>query len=371
MAAFKWTEHFVTGLGPVDGQHRHLIEMINQFGESLSDNVLDFPQIERLLKDLAEYADYHFAHEEELMCKVGVDPRHVKLHREEHAGFLESVTRQAEQVDPEDADAAKSLLSFLVHWIAYHILVQDQNMARQVAAIRAGSPPAQAYEQQQREAASETEPLLATLTGLFEQVSQQNRQLLQLNQDLEKKVAERTQALSDANRQLEELAATDALTGLPNRRHAMQRLRQLWREAEITGGSICCLMVDADGFKQVNDSHGHDAGDTVLRKLALALSHAVRTDDVVCRLGGDEFLVICPNTTADGALHLGERIRSAVDALRVRAGNGEWLGSVSVGVGAKTSAMAEVSELIRAADDAVYMAKRDGRNCVRVQLTAA
>lgn len=371
MAAFNWTEHFVTGLRPVDGQHRHLIEMINHFGESLSDNALDFQQMESLLKELADYADYHFADEEGLMCKVGVDPRHLTVHREEHAGFLEGVTRQAEQVDPEDADAAKSLLAFLVHWLAYHILVQDQNMARQIAAIKAGSTPAEAYERQQREAASETEPLVATLTGLFEQVSQQNRQLLRLNQDLEKKVAARTRALSDANRLLEELAATDALTGLPNRRHAMQRLRQLWCEAEITGGSICCLMVDADGFKQINDSHGHDAGDAVLRQLALTLSHAVRTDDVICRLGGDEFLVICPDTTADGALHLGELIRSAVDALQVPAGNGEWLGSVSVGVGAKTSAMAEVSELIKAADDAVYMAKRDGRNCVRVPLTAA
>lgn len=371
MAAFNWTEHFVTGLGRVDGQHRYLIEMINGFGESLSGNAFDFQQLESLLKELADYADYHFADEEKLMCEAGVDPRHLKLHRKEHAGFLEGVTRQAERVDPEDADAAKALLAFLVHWLAYHILVQDQNMARQIAAIRAGSTPAEAYERQQREAARETEPLVATLTGLFEQVSQQNRQLLQLNQDLEKKVAERTRALSDANRLLEELAATDALTGLPNRRHAMQRLGQLWREAETTGSPISCLMVDADGFKQINDSHGHDAGDAVLRQLALTLSHAVRTDDVVCRLGGDEFLVICPNTTADGALHLGERIRSAVDASKAPAGNGEWLGSVSVGVGAKTSEMAEVEELIKAADDAVYMAKRDGRNCVRVLLTAA
>ncbi|MBT8467250.1 MAG: GGDEF domain-containing protein, partial [Deltaproteobacteria bacterium] len=344
MAAFNWTEHFVTGLDTVDGQHQHLIEMINHFGEALSNNALDFQQMESLLKELADYADYHFADEEDLMCKVGVDPRHLTLHRKEHAGFLEGVTRQAKHVDPEDADAAKSLLAFLVNWLAYHILVQDQNMARQIAAIRAGSKPAEAYEQQQREAASETEPLVATLIGLFEQVSQQNRALRQLNRDLEKKVAERTRALSTANRLLEELAATDPLTGLPNRRHALQRLRQLWREAEITGGVLSCLMVDADGFKGINDSHGHDAGDAVLQQLALTLSHAVRTDDVVCRLGGDEFLVICPNTAADGALHLGELIRSAVDVLRVPAGDGEWRGSVSVGVGAKTSEMAKAGE---------------------------
>lgn len=96
------------------------------------------------------------------------------------------------------------------------------------------------------------------------------------------------------------------------------------------------------------------------RQVGAIHGSAVRTDDVVCRLGGDEFLVVCPNTTADGALHFGELIRSAVDALRVPAGNGEWLGSVSVGVGAKTSEMAEVSELIKAADDAVYSGETRG-----------
>jgi hemerythrin len=128
---------------------------------------------------------------------------------------------------------------------------------------------------------------------------------------------------------------------------------------------LTCLMVDADGFKQINDSQGHDAGDLVLKRLARELVAAVRTDDIVCRLGGDEFLVICPNTGRAGGAVVGEALRATVAALHVAAGQGVWHGSVSVGVGARAPGMAEHEDLLKVADEGVYAAKRDGRNCVR------
>jgi hemerythrin len=91
------------------------------------------------------------------------------------------------------------------------------------------------------------------------------------------------------------------------------------------------MMIDADSFKQINDTQGHDAGDSVLRALSKQLLHAVRNDDIVCRLGGDEFLIICAGTPLDGAMMLAESIREEVAALRVPAGAGEWVGSISVG----------------------------------------
>ena len=124
-------------------------------------------------------------------------------------------------------------------------------------------------------------------------------------------------------------------------------------------------MVDADGFKAVNDRHGHDAGDVVLCTLARELQHGVRTDDVVCRLGGDEFFVICPATDGDGARTVAEHLRETVSALRVAAGAGVWHGSISVGIGSRQPAMGGYEELIKAADQGVYAAKRAGRNCVR------
>ncbi len=124
-------------------------------------------------------------------------------------------------------------------------------------------------------------------------------------------------------------------------------------------------MVDADDFKAINDTYGHDAGDTVLQRLAQELQHAVRSDDVVCRLGGDEFLIICPDTDMAGALYLGEQTRTKVAALKVNAGSGFWHGSVSIGVASSGPAIADIDALIKEADLAVYRAKKDGRNCVR------
>ena len=369
MSSFNWTDHFVTGLPTVDEQHRHLVDLVNDYGRLLSDGGLAAADPEALLGELYKYADEHFRDEDVLMRERAVDPRHFEAHKEEHQRFLADVGLIAGRVLAGDTEAAKSLLDFLMHWLAYHILVQDQNMARQIAVIDSGATPSEAYETQEREAASATGPLVVALSGLFHQVSEQNLALLELNQSLEAKVQERTRALTEANQRLEDIAMSDALTGLPNRRHGLSRLAQLWAESAESSRPLSCLMIDADGFKQINDTQGHDAGDVVLRTLARELKNAVRTDDVVCRLGGDEFLVICPNTDQAGAQQVGEQLRSNVAAMHVKAGQGVWHGSVSVGVGTRAAAMREPEELLKAADEGVYAAKRDGRNCVRLAAT--
>ncbi|MCK4501852.1 MAG: diguanylate cyclase, partial [Desulfuromonadales bacterium] len=167
----------------------------------------------------------------------------------------------------------------------------------------------------------------------------------------------KTLALSEANRKLGELALTDVLTGLSNRRHAMQILERLWIESIANDTSLACLMIDADGFKEINDTYGHDAGDIVLTKLAKELQYAVRTDDMVCRLGGDEFLIICPNTNNEGAKHLANITHAKISALIVEVTGGVWRGSISVGVAVRTSSMQNPGDLIKAADRGVYAAK--------------
>jgi hemerythrin len=170
--------------------------------------------------------------------------------------------------------------------------------------------------------------------------------------------------LAAANLQFESIAATDLLTGLPNRRRAMTSIAQAWEESRRSGHSLACMLIDADGFKQVNDTWGHEAGDHVLRPLSSCLRDAFRNDDLVCRLGGDEFLVICPNTTLDGAVHIAELARQAVASLTVATGQDQWQGSVSIGLAVRGDGMANPEALIKAADDCVYQAKRRGRNCV-------
>jgi len=187
-----------------------------------------------------------------------------------------------------------------------------------------------------------------------------------LNQNLELKIEERTQSLYAANQKLGELAATDVLTGLSNRRHALQMLQKLWEESVENGNSLACMMIDADRFKEINDNYGHDAGDIVLCELAKNLKYAVRTDDIVCRLGGDEFLIICPNTDEEGAMHIATLTHKQISALRVLVDGGAWQGSISVGVAEKTAAMKGVEDLIKAADRGVYAAKEAGKNCLKL-----
>ena len=165
-------------------------------------------------------------------------------------------------------------------------------MSRQVKQVQAGVDPKTAYEREEKKQDSSTEPLLKALNGLFEQVSDRNKELLELNQCLEDKVKERTKQLSKANKQLEELSLTDPLTQLPNRRCAIRKLKAYWQESTYNQEPLVCIMIDADNFKQVNDSAGHDAGDRLLVELAQTLNDSFRSDDLVCRLGGDEFFVI-------------------------------------------------------------------------------
>jgi hemerythrin len=363
--AFQWGPAYLTGLGTVDGQHQRLVDLINDLGRHISDGDLSPDAYPPLFARLNDYARYHFAEEEQMMARVGLDARHVTVHRQSHAEFLEEIGRMERQVDVDDPSTLRELMAFLTHWLAYHILGMDQRMAAQVRDLERGEAAANAFEQAVDRDHQSTEPLLVALNGLFQLVSSRNRALAELNASLEKKVAERTQALADLNRHLEELAMTDALTGLPNRRHALRRLESLWREAVEDGQPIACMMIDADHFKTINDSYGHEAGDAVLTRLALTLRHAVRSDDVVCRLGGDEFFIICPNTDAEGADLVAHLVLGKVNALQVQAGNGCWHGSVSVGTAVRREGMNSYEDLIRQADDAVYAAKRAGKNCVR------
>ncbi|MFZ4481436.1 MAG: GGDEF domain-containing protein [Rhodoferax sp.] len=364
MESFQWTRHFETGLEMVDRQHHGLVDLINRFGELLVRAEGASPaEIDTLFNQLAAYAQYHFQEEEQLMQQVGLDVGYVRQHKKLHADFVLDLTLLHQRVGDRQ-QTAESLLKFLTYWLTYHILGIDQSMAKQVDAVRAGQTAHDAMAAETDLQKGATGPLLQALNGLFQQVSDRNRELQELNRSLELKVEQRTHSLSQANKLLEQLALTDALTGLPNRRQALAWMDQCWAQSERDGSPLACMMLDADGFKQVNDQHGHAAGDEVLRQLSAVLRDGVRRNDVVCRMGGDEFLIICPGTALEGALQVAEAVRQRIAALKVAVGAGQWLGSISIGVAAKTPALRDPDALIKAADEGLYRAKRNGRNCV-------
>ncbi|MDA1264124.1 MAG: diguanylate cyclase [Planctomycetota bacterium] len=167
-------------------------------------------------------------------------------------------------------------------------------------------------------------------------------------------------------RKLRAAAMTDALTELPNRRYAMKRLKQEWESSLRTGRPLSVVLADIDHFKQVNDRFGHDTGDAVLREVATLLRRVARSGEVLCRIGGEEFLCIERGSTAEDAAKGAERLRAAAEELEVKYPGFEGRVTLSLGVAQRTDQFAGVDDLIKAADDALYVAKGAGRNQVAV-----
>lgn len=191
-------------------------------------------------------------------------------------------------------------------------------------------------------------------------IIREQQALRQEQEELRRRLLE----LSIANQRAQEAALTDVLTGLYNRRYAMERLVQEWAESERGHRPLAVLMLDIDHFKPINDNYGHDVGDAVLRQFTEILRAFSRAPDVPCRFGGEEFLLIAPDTALQGALHLAERIRSAVEnKILIAAGISVHL-TVSIGVAEKAATHASLDHLLKAADEALYQAKQNGRNRV-------
>jgi two-component system cell cycle response regulator len=163
-----------------------------------------------------------------------------------------------------------------------------------------------------------------------------------------------------------ELAVTDQLTGLHNRRYMAGQLDALVRRAAAGGDAVAVLVIDIDHFKKINDSFGHAVGDEVLREFAVRLASNVRAIDLPVRFGGEEFVVVMPDTELEHAHRIAERIRLHVAGSPFRVMGGEELLTVtiSIGVAASLGETDGPAPLIKRADEAMYEAKSKGRNCV-------
>jgi diguanylate cyclase (GGDEF)-like protein len=159
-----------------------------------------------------------------------------------------------------------------------------------------------------------------------------------------------------------ELSRTDSLTSLFNRSQLFPTLEQEVQRTRRSARGFCLLMIDLDGLKSVNDSYGHHRGDEVLRLLGAVIRRSIRTVDTAYRYGGDEFLVLLPETDFAGAFVVAEKIRSGAEEVGVAAGGGELLTSVSIGLVSCPEDGTSAEELMIAADRAMYQAKSLGKN---------
>lgn len=163
---------------------------------------------------------------------------------------------------------------------------------------------------------------------------------------------------------LEQVANTDALTGLANRRSLFERLGKVWTLCEETKTDLSVFMLDVDHFKKVNDTYGHHAGDCVLRAVAARVRAAVRGNDIPARFGGEEFVVVCPGFTLDKAAAMAERVRRRLESEPVPVDGQQIQITASFGVAQRHADGDNHERMIGRADEMLYAAKRGGRNQV-------
>jgi diguanylate cyclase (GGDEF)-like protein len=165
-----------------------------------------------------------------------------------------------------------------------------------------------------------------------------------------------------ANADLERLARIDALTGLQNRNSGIENLHLEYRRLKRSGSVYSILFIDIDRFKDINDSYGHHAGDQVLKQVAASLEASLRETDFVARFGGEEFVAILPDTNAEEALPIAEKLRSDIAAqafpIPIQV-------TISIGISMACHSDRNAEDAVHRADSALYQAKEGGRNAVR------
>lgn len=166
---------------------------------------------------------------------------------------------------------------------------------------------------------------------------------------------------------LREQAIRDPLTGLFNRRYMLEAMEQAQSRAERTETEIVIMMIDLDHFKLFNDNFGHDAGDYVLKAVSQVLKDSLRQEDIACRYGGEEFCIVCPSTNEEQALHIAKRIGKGIRSLELNM-NQLSLGTVttSIGIAVYPNHAETMEDVIKAADEALYLAKQNGRDRAEV-----
>lgn len=187
---------------------------------------------------------------------------------------------------------------------------------------------------------------------------------IELRKNTEERLHKALDELKSMNKRLEELSIRDPLTEIYNRRYFTAKLAEYSELSHRLNQPLSCTISDIDHFKRVNDNHGHQAGDYVLKKVATVLSRAVRKSDIVARYGGEEFIMLLPNTNIYAAMMLAEKLRSAIESTQYSYKGDEINVTISIGVSVGNVQKNLSEQLVNTADQALYIAKNSGRNRV-------
>lgn len=366
---FEWDKDFETGNKLIDEQHYSLIELINELIQiDLNKDSDASKKIVEINQKLSNYVSEHFLSEENFMETYNVDQRHVIVHKKMHQDFIDKIKQNCNEVAWfADNEELSHIVEYLMRWLAYHILNTDKSLFRQIECIKKGKcSSSEAYAKDVQIIECATEPLLKALKELYSLVSEKNKQLELQNMELENTVKIRTNELTKANERLEKISVIDELTGLHNRRFFMTEIEHLMYKWERYQEPFSLIYLDADKFKFVNDNFGHDKGDIVLKWISKFLKNNIRKSNIACRLGGDEFVIICEHCTIQDATNIGNNLiieykkEMSTEIIEF------WKPSFSIGIASVDNSIKSVEEILKRADSAMYISKKNGGNQLAV-----
>jgi diguanylate cyclase (GGDEF)-like protein len=263
-------------------------------------------------------------------------------------GVMAVQSPREDAYDEASLAALRVLCSFIAVAIKNAQRMEEANTAKEAEIYRLKNVELKAK-------GAELEKALAEVRSYAKREKEYKDMILAWNKRLEEQVLRRT-------RELEKLAISDGLTGLYNRRHSFALLEREMKTAQRYGRDLSVIMIDVDDFKRINDERGHRSGDAVLAEIARTIRLHLRASDIAGRYGGEEFLVVLPETPLDGALILAERIRIAVTATSAFEAMGIAM-TLSCGIAAYKGTM-DTMELLELADTRLYKAKETGKNRV-------
>lgn len=477
---FPWNENFDTGIAVIDEQHQKLVDLLNNLASHLAYGA-EAPELNRVFDELADYALYHFKTEEATWNKWLPETELSLAHIKTHQDFVGEVLKLKSDLDTLGKEKVMDeMVSFLTHWLAFHILEADKHMAKIVLALQHGATLDEAKNIAQGEMSGAMRVLIETVLKMYDSLSSRTlalmreiaeRQRVEQSLRLSKNVIDSTMEaifvtdenmrlidtnpsfcqevmrehldligmsvmdvmptlfspdktdeilaearqsghwtgeiigrnskdeleavwltlsaikdpqgattqfvglLSSASQLLErhqglvEAANHDMLTGLPNRRLLQDRISQAITRSDRSRKMLAICFLDLDGFKQINDTLGHDAGDDVLRSVAERLVKTLRGDDTVARIGGDEFVLLFGEIEGEkDMMTLLERLLKDV-SLPISTGDNIVSVTASIGVTFYPKDDHSTEELLQHADTAMYIAKNNGKSQYRFYQT--
>lgn len=360
---FPWNHNFETGIKKVDEQHYHLFLLVNKLANTLIYD--DQIEVDGVFSELKDYAQYHFSFEESIWNEHFLDDVWNDDHKKSHASFVNEVIKiQSESKTLNWQESIEHILQFLIRWLVFHIIGDDKKMSVALKELES-TDSLEAAKVNAVDTLQGINGLVAdTVLKMYFEVSTQSIELVR--EKHRRFVAEKE--LRCLNKKLQELAITDELSGLYNRRYFNIMTPDILSKAQAGKQTVSFISIDLDYFKQLNDELGHLKGDEAITKVGTILSSQFNgVDEIAFRMGGEEFLIVLVDSEHEHCVERAESLRESISKLSILCENNAHTHLLTSSIGVfsqRAESCSDIRYFLDKVDQCLYKAKLSGRNTV-------